>query len=213
MTKNIGGECSCESQPGEGHRFPMAHFRSYERLITPRIRKTLKSYSGAVAGGPAISFGGVRLSDTSSQFDIQALDFGVMDAAAAVASGGGSRPRTDRELSGFNGQGPAGIEMYDIGPTDGELLYRVGDHNSFVAKADFWSDQEDVNTSKNKECDADTRHFAGHPALVEARPCEESAERNSDSRKDQVGVGSVSFSVIHSVILSHLTADSIKAVS
>ena len=213
MTKNIAGECSCENQPGETRWLPVAHFRSYQRLITAVIRKMPKSHSGAVAGGSTVSIGGVGLSDTSSCFDIQAFDFGVVDAATAVTSGGGSRPRTDRELFSFDRQGPAGIELYDIGPANGELLDRVGDDNSLVAKADFWSDQEDVNTSKYKECDTDTRHFAGHPSLVKARPCEESAKYNSDSRKEKVGVGSVSFSVIHTVIISYLTADSIKAVS
>ena len=213
MTKNIGGERSCENQPGESHWLPIAHLRGHQRLVTAGIRKPLKSHSGAICSGSTIRFGGVRLSDASSRFDFQAFDFGVMDAATAVTSGGGSRPRADRELSGFNGQGPAGIKLYDIGPTNGELIYRVGDDDSLVAKTDFWSDQEDVNTSKYKKCDADTRHFASYPTLVEARPDEESAEHNSDSRKDQVGVGSVSFSVIHIAILSHLTADSIKAVS
>jgi len=213
MAKNIGGECSYESESGESRRLPIAYFRSYERLVTSGIRKPLKSHSGAKCSGSTIRFGGVGLSNTSSCFDIQAPDFGVVDTATAVTSGGGGRPRTDRELFRFNREGPAGIELYDVGPTNGELLDWVGDDDSLVAKADFWSDQEDINTSKYKECDADTRHFAGHPALVETRPCEESAEHNSDSRKDQVGVGSVSFSVIHSTILSYLTADSIKAVS
>ena len=206
MTKDIGGECTSESQPSKGQRLPLAHSGSREGLVTPRICKTLKSHSGAVTGSSTISFGRVRLSDTSSRFDIQTPDFGVMDTAATVTSGGGSRPRTGREFFGFDRQGPAGVELYDISPTNGVLLDRVGDDNPLIAKADFWSDQEDMDTRQYKECDADTRHFAGHPALIKARPNEESAEYNSDSCKDQVAARTVLLEVIHVAILSYLTA-------
>ncbi len=213
MSKEICGERRGESYTGKEERLQLAVPGSGERLVNSRILKALESDSRAVRGGSTISFRRIGASYALTPSDVETSNFTVMYAPSVMATRGGPRPRANRELLGFNRERPTVIELNYIGPADRELLKRIGDDNSFITKADFRTDQKDIDTCKHEESDEAARKFADLPTLVETRPDKESAENNSDTRKKKVGLRAVRFGVVHTSILTHLAAGSIKAVS
>ncbi len=184
-----------------------------KRLESARVLEALETNPGTVGGCSAIRVGRISRSNAARQFDTQTSDFRVMDTPTAVATRSGSRPRTDRKIFRFNRQSPAGVELYDICPTDGDFFERVSDDKTLVANGNLRTDQENINTYQHKEGNEYGRYFADGTTLVETRPYKESAEYNSKPGKDEISPRTVNLSVIHTSILSYLAPDSIKAVS
>lgn len=213
MTKNIGGNCGRKARHGEAQRFPLTYSTCSKGLEVSGILEALEPNPGTEGGSSAIRFRRIRRPNAARQFDIKTLDFRVMDTPTMVTARGGSRPRTDRKLFSFNRQSPTGVELYDVRPTDSDFFQRVGYHDTLITKRDLGANQKNVDANQHKECDKSARQFAGSATLVETRPSKESAENNSKPSEDQVGARAVGLLVIHPAILSHLEADSIKAVS
>lgn len=213
MTINIGGDCGRKARHGEAQRFQVTYSSRTKGLEIAGILEALEPNPGTVGGSSAIRFRRVRRPNAARQFDIKTLDFRVMDTPTMVTARGGSRPRTDRKFFRFNRQCPTSIQLYNIRPTHSDFFERVGYDNTFITKRDLGANQKNVNANQHKECDKSARQFAGSATLVETRPSKESAENNSKPSEDQVGARAVGLLVIHPAILSHLEADSIKAVS
>ena len=213
MTKKIGGNRGRKACHAEGQRFQLTYTTRGKGIETAGILEAFKTNSGTKSSGSAVGVRGIGFSNTFAELDIKTLDFSVVNTPTAVAARRGSRPRTDRKLFSFNRQSPTSIQLYNVRPTHSDFFERVGDDNTFIAKRDLGANQKYVDANQHKECDQSAREFAGSATLVETRPRKESAENNSKPSEDQVGARAVGLLVIHPAILSHLEADSIKAVS
>ena len=213
MTKSISGNSGRDACHGEDQRIPLTYSTCSKGLEASGILEAFKSNSGAKGRRSTIGVRGIGFSNAFAQLDVKTLDLSVMDALTLVAASSGSRPRTGSKLARFNRQSPTGVKLYDIRPTDGKNLEWISDDYAFVTEGDFRANQKYVNANQHKESEQSARRFGGGSTLVETRPSKETAENNSKPSEEQAGARAEGLLVIHSAILSHLAADSIKAVS
>ena len=190
----------------------LAHSRGGKRLMSSGFLKALEVDTRTIRDRSTIGIRGVGSTHTSTMIDIEAFDLGMVNTSAVSPRDGG-RPGAHRELFRLDRKSPTRIHGNHIGPTDGELFKRVCDDYSLIAEENFGAYQEDVNTNENKERHEEARYLGGGSALVETRPNKETAERHSNASEEQVSSRAVGTLIIHLTILSHLSADSIKAVS
>ena len=172
------------------------------------IFKSCDSNSSAVNSGSTIGPGGVAGAHTLTPINSKSSDIFDVNIAGVVTPRSCSRPGTDTKVLSGEGEGPAGVKINNISPSDRYLLQRIGDHNALVVESNFWTYQEGIDAGENRSSDADTDLNRSGVALVEARPDKEPAHRHTYSGKDQVGARAVGIGVIHPRILSQ---DSSKA--
>ena len=213
MTKSVSGDCAYEARDSNKQRIPLTYSTRSEGLESVGMLEAFKSNSGAKGSSSTVGVRGIGFSNAFAHLDVKTLDLSVMDTLTLVAARSGSRPRTDRKLFSFNRQSPAGVKLYDVRPTDGENFERISDDYTFVTEGDFRANQKYVYANQYEKRYQNSRQFAGGVTLVETRQDKKSTEYGSNPGKDQVGARTVDLSVIHPAILSHLLADSIKAVS
>ena len=176
------------------------------------VLKALEVDARTISDRSTIGVGGVGSTHAPTLVDIEAFDLSMVNAAAVSPRDGGG-PGANRELFGLDGKSPARIHRNHISPTNGELHEGIRDYYSLITEENFGANQEDVNTDKKKERHEEARYLTRSSTLVETRPHKEATECNAYASEEQVGSRAVGTLITHLIILSHLSADSIKAVS
>ena len=214
VTQEISGNRRHQGEQGREQELRLAFSGGSQRLKLAGALKALDAHSSAVGGGSAVVVRGVGGSYTSALIDIQALNFGVMNAPT-WATRGGSGPCAHREFFGFDSQRPTRIRLDHIIPTDSELFQGISYNDSLIAEEDLGTNQKDVNTNYYSQGDERAGNLADTATLVEARPDKKSAQHQTDTGKDHIGSGTKNIGIVHSTILSHQfskVGDSVKAV-
>ena len=215
MTEEIDRDSGDQRGASDYQWSVMSHFAGPQRAGSGGILKVLETNAGSVSGSAAIGFGGVGGSYASIDFNSESLNFINVNIARAVSTWSWSSPGARGELSSLNQHRPFGVQLENIGPSDRELIYWVGNYDSFIGESDFGMRKEDVDAGQYEYCNEGAGCFSCDATLVETRPDEESAHHHPDSSKDQVGPGTIDFNIGHSSILSHHSrkaCDSVKAV-
>ena len=212
MSYEICGNSDPQAHERQEQRSDFTHSRGRKRVLGPGFLKALEVDARTISDRSTVGVGGVGSTHTSALVDIEAFDLSMVNAAA-VSPRDGRRPGANRELLGLDRKSPARIHRNHISPTNGELHKGIRDYYSLITEENFGANQEDVNTNKNKERHEQARYLIGCSTLVETRPDKEATERNANAGEEQVGSRAVGTLITHLLILSHLSADSIKAVS
>ncbi len=212
MTQEINSNRSDQKNQGREAKFEISLSSGSQRIFGTSVFESLESNSSSVRRSTAIRTRGVGCAHAATKFDIQPFNFGDMNISGVVATWSRSCPSAHREILGFYGQRPFGIEHDDIRPTYGYLFKWIGDNNSFIEKGNFRANQENVYTDHNEYCSASASRFTSSTSLVETRQQKERAQHNANSSKYQIGFWAINVSVTHSAILSYPACDSVKAV-
>ena len=166
------------------------------------ILKSRDSNSSPIDSRSTIRPGGVAGAHALTPINSKSSDIFDVNIAGVVTPRSCSRPGTDTKVLSGEGEGPAGVKINNISPSDRYLLQGIGDHNALVVESNFRTYQEGVDAGQDCGSDAAIDCNGSGASLVEARPDKEPAHRHTYSRKDQVGARAVGIGVIHSRILS-----------
>ena len=174
--------------------------------------KLLLASSSAIGSGSAIGSWRVGRPDTSIKFNSQSCDLCGMNVPGAMSTWRGGGPSAHDESLGSDGKRPTSINIDDIGPANSDLFRGIGNDDSATLKGDFGLNQEHVDTASHECRHQSARYFASSATLIEARPEKKTAHNKANSSEDQVGFWAVGLGLIHLLILSHMSSNSMKAV-
>ena len=212
MSQQSYRDCSTQGNQCEREELELTLLASGKGLFNLSFLKLLQLRSEAKSSSAAIGKGGVRGSDASTLVDIKSSHLSVVDAAT-LSTRGGSGPCVNFELRGFNGKRPTSVNHKNVTPSDGVFVKGIDDDHSFITENYFGADQVDVNRDEREERNQRASYLGSGAGIVKIRPREKSADNYAEYRKVEVGSRTENLSVIHSTILSHIMADTIKAVS